>query len=1413
MDPARVSLLAPPTQPRLAPALAGQRVVTGKRPGGPWRGVALVLALLLPASSASAHEDSPSKALDLAQHGRPTEAWDELVGSLLADVAGAEWPDEFIAAQAEVSALLLTELTRELDRWPEMVALLAGFRPWPAATPPRVAFLLDRLLADAWRRTGHADQARGLTGEQGQISDWYLIGPFDNERGSGFDVAYPPEVAFAVGEPVPGKERPVRWRLNPGRHHPLGTLSLDDVLRPAQQAVAYLATSLNPLEPGPVDLRLGSSCAFKVFLDGHEVAARKVERPLAPDQDVIRLDLREGWNQLLVKLAVEDGPWQLEARLTHVDGRPALDVDSRSAFCAWPGPSPHEDSIMWWDLEDDPWSVQGLLGGTPADDWGDPDPHAGHDHAADDGWGGDDGDGAAHGVADEGESAGAHGAPDDGTPHDADGGGDDGPASGGGDGGGGDGGGGDGGGGDGDGWPGFGAAPPIPDDWHWPVPRGEPSRVPSARDARSVLAERVDDPLAQRLAAVWQVLVHPDDRVAQSARPFAERAVALTPDDPLAVYLLATAEQVGGQDANEREVNRRLAALKSVLALDPGHVSALLDLAEFSRTDSPLPDRADDLLTRAMEAAPQSWRVLRARADQLSGRRRRAEAELLRERAAELTESDTRTAALQARARRLARLGNEDQALAALWQAWTRDMLQVPLADELVERHIERGELDKALYVVEKGLQAEPFDLRRMILTARRLVQEPGVALHRGRELLMRALDVCHEHEGALADMVGVELERGAKGGAVAVLEELLRLDPGDDQARRQLSLLTREEHDDFETPWRRDPRPLLDLPLPESGNDPLEVLDRTVVWRVHPDGTEHRYEHLVLRVLNQGGVRSLDDWTLSAGQGASLRVHEVRVLRPDGSVENAPAPRGGGSWRRYDLPPLSPGDVVDLEWRTDQSRPDVFGEYFGTRHAFYADRPDPLAPTRRSELVVIAPPDVPLHVAERHAAALEREDLLDSEGNHVMRWVARDLKRPPMETAMPGRDELAPLVDVTTFRDWDAFARWWWSFIEKEFVTTDAMRAKVAELTAGLDTERERIEAIARFVGQEIRYNAWAFGTHGYEPYSAATIFERRFGDCKDKSILLRQMLAEIDVEAIPVLLRAEWRRSEEPLDAAMIGHFNHCIAWLPATDEREGFYLDATADLNPIDYLRADDQGANVLRVSPGGGAIESIPYAPPEHNALVRRWAVDLSAAGDAQVRLTDESNGHHAVVLRSRYGGQQGDLRQGLARELAPAFGTVDIEQVETSELEDIAQPAWLRATVGVTSLWTPEGDLRSLPLVFDPLGLESVAIESPADRRFELVLDRPFAHDTEIAYHLPDGAQPVQLPEPVSIDEPGLLHYRLEVETAPGVLLVRRRFELLERRIGLDDYERFRSALRRVEQAERRTLRVRPPHTD
>ncbi len=1242
--------------------------------------VALALLAGWTAARPAMQEALPERAQALADAGQRLAAWQQLADGLRAALPGLSAAGPRAAAEAEVAALQLADLTDQLSAWPEAVAALPALLDAAGPdTPPAVHAALARLQAQALRNVGELDAARAAIDALGCFNDVLVLGPFDNERGSGLTVPLPPETSIDLQAALPGKEREVRWRPNPCPEHPLRRLLLHDMLRPEKQALACVATALMAQEPGPLVLRLGSQGAFAVFLNGVPLASRNVHRPHAADQDLLVLPLQAGWNQLLVKTGVEDQDWTLELRLTDLSGRPAAGVAVSGARVATPDPALRA-------------ATQAALAGLPVPDAG----------------------------------------------------------------------------------------------------------------ARAVLAAE-PDAAAARMLALWQLLVHPHDVTDRTARDLAERAVELEPGSVAGLYLLARTREPHGEDRTEAQFNPRLEALKAVLERQPGHAGALMDLAEFALEDNPTPDRADDLTRRALQAAPDSWRAASLRARCLGERRRGSEAVRLLDAAADGPEARRLPAGALQRAERALRAGDLAAAEAELRAAFARRLLDGPVLGRLVDLLVDTGRAQEAVALTQRMLAGSPFGNSRRLATAERL-EHAGLP-DEARELVQHALAVCPELAPALR-LRSRLLERGGDlEVAQADLRQVLALDPGDDKARRHLQLLqSGADKERFEQPWRRDATELRGLPLPEGAGEPAEVLDRTSVWRVHADGSEHLYEHLVLRVLSEGGVKQLDGVPIPS-QGGAVQVYNVRVLRTDGSIERAPPARG--NWRWYDLPPLRIGDLVDVEYRVDQDEPDVFGRYFGLRHEFQPDVLDGLLPVRRAELVVLAPPELPVHAFERRGEALERSDRTDGQGLRELRWVARDLPRPAVETAMPRRSELAPLVEVTTFADWDAFARWWWAFIEKEFVTTPAMRAKVAELTAGKSTEAEQVEAIARFVGQEVRYNAWAFGTHGYEPFSAATIFERRFGDCKDKSILLRQLLAEIGVDAVPVLIKAEFARPDEPLDAAMVEHFNHCIAYVQPTAERPGYYLDATADRNPVGYLRADDQGASVLHVTPQGGEVQRIPYAAPQGNALRRRWEVRLAPDGGGEVALQDESSGFFGVRLRYRYGGEQGDLPQKLAEDLSETFGAVRVLEAATSDLEDIGAPAGLSARFEADLLWTPEGAARALQLGFDDLGLARLATEPPAERRHDLVLDRPFAHETVVVWRLPPGAQVLGLPPDVELSAPGLLSYTQQARAVAGGVEVERRFELLVRRIPLADYAAFREALSQVRQAEERHLRILP----
>jgi Tfp pilus assembly protein PilF len=1223
------------------------------------------------------------RALELEQHGRAIEACELVARELVERLRAAPWADPMLTADSVVAAAELGRLAHATTSWTMVGDVLRPARPYPEATPPELARRLDSVLARCLRRALDAEGARAITRAHGTLVDWRVVGPFANERGGGFDTAYPPEQAIDLTATLRGKERDVAWRANPASDAPLGYVHLHEMLRPNEQALAYLATAVRVATPRDVALHLGSTGAFKVWVDGTLVLARKVQRPMQDDQDRVAVALAPGWNHLLVKLCVEENePWIAQVRLSELDGRPLRDLEVDSSRLAEPPPAPI--------------AASGAL----------------------------------------------------------------------------------------------------------------------AESAALYLESRADDAEALRLLARWNLTIHPDDNADRTARKWAEAALALEPDDVQGLYLLALANgRERGEKASEAQVNTRLQPLKRVLELDPRHVAAALDLAEFSMRESPQPERADELTARAVEAAPESWRALSLRAQFLGSRGRDAEAEALLRKARETRQGSLVPEAVRARAAEATWRGDRAGGIALVRAALAKGVFDARTIDALFDDLADTGDVEGARAVLASYLSIEPADTGRMLEAAWTL--EHAGALDAAQALAERALAVCPESTPALLALARIAQRRDDIETADRYLAEVVRLDPGQDKVRRQRELLATTAEERFEAPFRRDALQIVAGAPDPGGADPIQVADRTTVWRVNPDGTEHRYERLLLRACNTGGVKMLDRYAVVYPSDSTLLVYAVRAIRRDGTFERAPAPQrddptyGSSRARIFDLPPLAAGEWVEIEYRVDQLHSDVFGQYFGEIFEFYADEPDPLAPVARSELAVIAPADVPLYFGERRAERLEKSVERDARGDVVYRWIARDLPRPELQSAMPSRAEIAPRVEISTYASWQAFARWWWSFIEKEFVTTPPMRAKVAELTAGLESEQDKVRAIARFVGQEIRYNAWAFGTHGYEPYSAATIYERRFGDCKDKSILLRQLLAEIGVEAIPVLIKAEFRRSEEPLDVAVIGQFNHCIAYLPPTAERPGYYLDATADRNPIEYLRSDDQGARVLHVGPDGGSIHEIPYAPPDENTLRREYEVALDPRGGAEVTLADSSDGAFGVQLRYAFGGEQGDLQKRIADALASSFGKVDDVRASTSKLEDIGTPARLDARFRATSVWTRDASGANLRLGFDPIGLLSVADEPPQERAYDLVLDRPFALDTRVVYRLPPNARVVRMPADASVSAAGLFDYAMTARERAGAIEVERRFTLHERRIPLARYADFRGALREVQLAEERTIVVDP----
>ena len=147
------------------------------------------------------------------------------------------------------------------------------------------------------------------------LTAWQVCSPYTKDEADGSKLF---EIAFAPEEP---DAQDVTWRLMPAgtNNDKPWLMELDRVLG-GDNRVAYLRNKVWSDKPQKVRLELGSDDGIKVWLNGQMVHANNVTRPADPGRDKVEVTLKQGWNQLLLKVTQNTGQWAVCARFRNLDG-------------------------------------------------------------------------------------------------------------------------------------------------------------------------------------------------------------------------------------------------------------------------------------------------------------------------------------------------------------------------------------------------------------------------------------------------------------------------------------------------------------------------------------------------------------------------------------------------------------------------------------------------------------------------------------------------------------------------------------------------------------------------------------------------------------------------------------------------------------------------------------------------------------------------------------------------------------------------------------------------------------------------------------------------------------------------------------------------------------------------------------
>src|SRR5205085_12229198 len=148
-------------------------------------------------------------------------------------------------------------------------------------------------------------------------------------------------------------------------------------------------------------------------------------------------------------------------------------------------------------------------------------------------------------------------------------------------------------------------------------------------------------------------------------------------------------------------------------------------------------------------------------------------------------------------------------------------------------------------------------------------------------------------------------------------------------------------------------------------------------------------------------------------------------------------------------------------------------------------------------------------------------------------------------EPLQPSPSEYLPFVRLADARaTWGHEAGAYGTLIADRLAPVPSLRQLASNLVARLTNSEAKVAVLSRFVQSNITYKPIEFGRRAMIPQTAGDILANRYGDCKDHSLLLVQLLNAVEVPASLALVN-----SRHPIDKelASLEQFDHMIVYLP--------------------------------------------------------------------------------------------------------------------------------------------------------------------------------------------------------------------------------------------------------------------------
>ncbi len=209
------------------------------------------------------------------------------------------------------------------------------------------------------------------------------------------------------------------------------------------------------------------------------------------------------------------------------------------------------------------------------------------------------------------------------------------------------------------------------------------------------------------------------------------------------------------------------------------------------------------------------------------------------------------------------------------------------------------------------------------------------------------------------------------------------------------------------------------------------------------------------------------------------------------------------------------------------------------------------------------------------------------------------------------------PLIQFSKFNEWRQVADWAVDLFSVKEPLNNEFKQFIEELN-NMEQQAAIQKAIA-FVQDDIRYLGLEISHNSHKPHHPNTVFKNRYGDCKDKSLLLVTLLNKIGVQAYPALVSTDNKFTiNQYLTTPDL--FNHAITnivW-----QGNEFWIDPTRTYQSktLESIHQPDYGLALLVKAGTHELTTATPTKSVKSSVNIQEkfWSVDYTSPVEWQIK---------------------------------------------------------------------------------------------------------------------------------------------------------------------------------------------------